>query len=328
MLEMLGLDADALAVYQEMLAEPGFVVADLSDRLALEELRVRTALDHLADLSLLRESRERPGLLRAVSPEVGLEVIVRRQEEDLARRQQDLAASKAAAARAVAAFAHLRPNTNVDGAQRLTGLDAVQAELESLTRGVVREVHAVTTGAAIPAQTLDSGRPLDTAMLARGVAIQVLYQDSVRNDPTTYAYARWLTDLGGQVRTAPLLPPRLLVFDRAVALVPIDPADNAAGALCTREPGIVASLTALFDQAWDAAVPLGADQIGDKITGLTPNERDLLKLLAGGMTDEAAAKRLGVSLRTVRRQMAALMERLGAASRFEAGLKAAQRGWL
>jgi len=46
------------------------------------------------------------------------------------------------------------------------------------------------------------------------------------------------------------------------------------------------------------------------------------------MTDETAARRLGVSLRTVRRQMAALMERLCATSRFEAGLKAAQRGWL
>jgi DNA-binding NarL/FixJ family response regulator len=61
---------------------------------------------------------------------------------------------------------------------------------------------------------------------------------------------------------------------------------------------------------------------------LSPGERELLLPLAKGMTDEAAAKRLGVSLRTVRRQMAALMERLGASSRFEAGLKAAQRGWL
>lgn len=46
------------------------------------------------------------------------------------------------------------------------------------------------------------------------------------------------------------------------------------------------------------------------------------------MTDETAGKRLGLSLRTVRRQMAGLMERLDATSRFEAGLKAAQRGWL
>jgi DNA-binding NarL/FixJ family response regulator len=53
-----------------------------------------------------------------------------------------------------------------------------------------------------------------------------------------------------------------------------------------------------------------------------------LKLPAQGLTDEAAAARLGVSHRTARRMMAELMERLGARSRFEAGLRAAQRGWL
>jgi DNA-binding NarL/FixJ family response regulator len=57
-------------------------------------------------------------------------------------------------------------------------------------------------------------------------------------------------------------------------------------------------------------------------------ECDLLILLAAGSTDETAAKRLGVSGRTVQRVMAELMERLGAASRFEAGLRAKERGWL
>ncbi len=120
----------------------------------------------------------------------------------------------------------------------------------------------------------------------------------------------------------------MLIFDREAALVPIDPADTRAGALCTREPGIVASLVAVFEQAWATAVPLGAATTRDTDSTLTPGERELLTLLARGLTDEAAAKRLGIGLRTVRRQMAALMERLGAASRFEAGLRAAQRGWL
>jgi adenosylmethionine-8-amino-7-oxononanoate aminotransferase len=51
-------------------------------------------------------------------------------------------------------------------------------------------------------------------------------------------------------------------------------------------------------------------------------------LLDTGLTDEAAARQLGVSVRTVRRQMAALMGKLGASSRFQAGHKAAERGWL
>lgn len=47
-----------------------------------------------------------------------------------------------------------------------------------------------------------------------------------------------------------------------------------------------------------------------------------------GLTDEVAARRLGISLRTARRMMARIMERLGAHSRFEAGLRAKERRWL
>jgi DNA-binding NarL/FixJ family response regulator len=54
----------------------------------------------------------------------------------------------------------------------------------------------------------------------------------------------------------------------------------------------------------------------------------LLRLLGSGLTDAAAGQRLGVSSRTVSRLVASIMERLDATSRFEAGIKAAQRGWL
>ncbi|MCM4081122.1 helix-turn-helix domain-containing protein [Paractinoplanes hotanensis] len=52
----------------------------------------------------------------------------------------------------------------------------------------------------------------------------------------------------------------------------------------------------------------------------------MLGLLATGLTDESVAARLGVSERTVRRTMAAVMARLGARSRFQAGLIAARQG--
>lgn len=57
-------------------------------------------------------------------------------------------------------------------------------------------------------------------------------------------------------------------------------------------------------------------------------DRNLLRLLAVGMTDEAVARQLGLSLRTTRRRIAALMSHLSASSRFQAGAEAAKRGWL
>jgi DNA-binding CsgD family transcriptional regulator len=169
---------------------------------------------------------------------------------------------------------------------------------------------------------------LDQDAMSRGIGLRTLYQDSVRNDPKTRAYAQRLTELGGQVRTAPIVPPRMLIFDHMVAIIPIDTANSELGVLCTTEPGFVLSLITVFEQAWNRAIPLGAAITADVETGLVPLDKELLKLLATGITDEAAGRRLGISARTVRRHMTALMKRLDAESRFEAGLKAAQRGWL
>jgi DNA-binding CsgD family transcriptional regulator len=328
MLETLGLESHVEAVYRGMLTDPGVGVVDLGEQLGLDEAVVRDGLDQLVDLGLLRASRETRGGLRPVSLHLGVEVILRRQEEELARRQEQLARSRAAAAAAVAEYASLRPNTEVDGAERVVGLDAIQDRLEVLAARLTSECLAIAPGGAQSSDSRAASRPLDEDALRRGIRMKTVYQDSVRNDPETLAYARWLTEEGGQVRTSPVLPSRLLVFDRTVAVVPIDPSNSRAGALCTRSPGIVASLMSLFEQTWRSAVPLGADRPQSDESGLSGNERELLRLLASGLTDEAAGKRLGVSLRTVRRQMAALMERLNASSRFEAGLKAAQRGWL
>lgn len=53
---------------------------------------------------------------------------------------------------------------------------------------------------------------------------------------------------------------------------------------------------------------------------------DLLRVLSYGLTDDRAAMRLHVSKRTFARRVAALMEDLGARSRFQAGVHAARRG--
>lgn len=69
------------------------------------------------------------------------------------------------------------------------------------------------------------------------------------------------------------------------------------------------------------SVPVDGEDLGRQ-------EREVLKLLAQGLTDEAVALRLGVSLRTTRRISAKLMERLGAKSRFHAGLRVGELGLL
>jgi DNA-binding CsgD family transcriptional regulator/sugar-specific transcriptional regulator TrmB len=327
-LQALGLGAEAELVYRAMLAEPALGVTGLAERLSLTESDVRSGLDELVRLTLIRESRDAPGQMRAVRPEVGLDLIIRRQEEDLARRQQELAASRARVAETVAEFSVLRPTAPSGESQRLTGLDAINAQLELLAKGTTSSCYSVMPGGAQSPASMNASRVLDEDALTRGVEVLTLYQDSARNDAATHAYARWLTKLNGEVRTAPVLPPRMLIFDRVTAVIPIDPANTRLGALCTSEVAIVASLIAVFELAWETAVPLGTDMAVAEAQEVTAVERELLRLLARGLTDEAVGHKLGTSARTVRRQVAALMERLGASSRFETGLKAAQLGWL
>ena len=57
------------------------------------------------------------------------------------------------------------------------------------------------------------------------------------------------------------------------------------------------------------------------------DHRTLIVLLAQGLTDEAIGRRLGISSRTVRRRVAEIVHSLGAKSRFQAGVRAAQAGW-
>ncbi|CAL9532836.1 helix-turn-helix domain-containing protein [Streptomyces sp. enrichment culture] len=59
-----------------------------------------------------------------------------------------------------------------------------------------------------------------------------------------------------------------------------------------------------------------------------PEQRELLRLLAAGLKDEAIARRLGVHVHTARRRISRLLEALEARTRFQAGARATARGWL
>jgi DNA-binding CsgD family transcriptional regulator len=174
---------------------------------------------------------------------------------------------------------------------------------------------------------VEASRPLDLACEERGVRTRDIYLESVRNHPATMAYLRWLSEHNVRVRTVAALPLRMTVFDCKSALIPIDPQDSARGAVLTQSPGMVAALCALFEHTWRIAAPLGEERARDD-SGLTGQEREVLNLLVQGHTDDSVARKLGVSVRTGRRITADLMERLGARSRFQAGARTVERGWL
>jgi DNA-binding NarL/FixJ family response regulator len=70
-----------------------------------------------------------------------------------------------------------------------------------------------------------------------------------------------------------------------------------------------------------------ANDVSTQLPAPTDEERAVASLLVTGMTDEMAARRLGLSRRTFRRRLKALMDKLGARSRFQAGFMLAETGW-
>ncbi|MEU3446230.1 helix-turn-helix domain-containing protein [Streptomyces thermolilacinus] len=70
------------------------------------------------------------------------------------------------------------------------------------------------------------------------------------------------------------------------------------------------------------------DRAGEGGADGCPEQRELLRLLAAGLKDEAIARRLGVHVHTARRRISRLLESLDARTRFQAGARATARGWL
>ncbi|WP_329136456.1 LuxR C-terminal-related transcriptional regulator [Streptomyces sp. NBC_01476] len=321
-----GLDTLSESVYRMLLIHAEDGPPQIAERLARPEADILVALERLADLALVRPPGA-AGRWRAVNPEVGLAALLARQEAEAARRQSELERNRGAMAGLIAEYALVRQQSPASGVEMISSLYDVRDRLEQLAAEAVVEVLSFAPGGPQPAAVMEASRQLDQQSLERGVRMRTVYLDSVRNDPATVQYAQWLNELGGTVRTVPALPLRMIIADGSIAVVPLDPDDPSKGAVLLRSPGVVAALCALFEQLWERAKPLGEASSRDT-HGLTDQERQLLRLLADGLTDERAAQRLGVSLRTVRRMMSTLMARMDSRSRFQAGIKVSALGWL
>jgi DNA-binding CsgD family transcriptional regulator len=67
---------------------------------------------------------------------------------------------------------------------------------------------------------------------------------------------------------------------------------------------------------------------GDSAPALTPRERDVVRLVADGRTNDEVGATLGVTAKTVEAHLGRIFERTGVQSRTELATKAIREGWL
>jgi hypothetical protein len=161
--------------------------------------------------------------------------------------------------------------------------------------------------------------------LARGVRYRAIYERALLERPDELAGIVEAVGWGEQARTLPLLPVRLAVADRALAICPLVPAAEWAVAEPTaavvRSGELLGALVALFESYWERATPLGGE-------GADEPDKLLLSLVVAGMPDKSIATHLGVSKRTVQRRLDRMMAVAGVDSRAGLAFQAAKLGWL
>ncbi|MEU9890239.1 LuxR C-terminal-related transcriptional regulator [Sphaerisporangium sp. NPDC051011] len=327
MFEALGLNSLTESVYLAMLRFPDAGVSDLTRTLAVDEDQVRAALDDLARMALLRTPASGTETPRPVNPKVGLSALLARKEAEVARRRQEIEETRVAFTALLAQQSDTRSRMSEDGVERVEGIDEIRERLRELAATCEWEACSFIPGGAQSEASLTASRELDADAIERGVRLRTIYLDSVRNDQPTFEYAQWLAGLGSEVRTVPTLPLRMLIVDRKLALVPVDTENSAALAVEVSNRGVLTGLVALFNSVWKTSVPLGVTRRRDD-EGLSPQEKQVLRLLGEGHTDEMIARRMGVSVRTARRVASTLLTRLNAQSRFQAGARAVAKGWI
>lgn len=128
------------------------------------------------------------------------------------------------------------------------------------------------------------------------------------------------------IRVARVPPLQALLVDGTTALVVAESATGVRASVI-REPKVVFTLGSLYESVWRNAVPAGERIVfGDRDRAALAQQ--ILGALRAGVTDEVAARELTVSVRTYRRHVAEIMAMLGAQSRFQAGVRAAELGLL
>ncbi|WP_282695417.1 helix-turn-helix transcriptional regulator [Streptomyces sp. CC208A] len=330
MLERLELDEVTASVYRCKLANPQDGVQELAQRLGLSADEVRRSLALLSEMALLRGGDTDPEHGRPIDPRLALQLLHARQQAELAAQQQRMEATRAAVVELMAEIADSSPHdSGKSGVRYLEGIDAIRDQIELLSAGTRSEVLCLAPDSSMSEASIEAARPLNLRNVEQGIVMRTIYLDSIRHDNRAWEYANWLEGVGAHVRTRPVLPNRLTIVDRHSALVAVDARNTAAAAALVTSPGLTSLLVTLFEHMWETATPLGPTaSAACEPDALTRQQLAVLRLMAEGRTDESIAHSLGVSTRTVGRVITGLLTRLGAKSRFQAGMRAVQSGYL
>lgn len=326
MLQTLGVPELVELVYRALLRD-----ATLSGETLAEEIgsTPEDAEDAMAQLVTLGMAEREPatGQVSPLPPDHVVATLVAREEEAIAQRKKALASSQQNIGDLVDAFVDNR--RVMGGHDLLEEIDlarVVRSRLFQLAADAKVQSCTMVPGDAFGPQATESARRLDLDLLARGVAVRHIVTELSLAAPHWRVYLDDLVQAGGEVRVHPAPPMLLVLIDESVS-IPREGKGGGAYILHGRE--LTATARNLFEEIWNQSPRYVPDAPGQPDPQVTEARvRQVVVLLGQGHKDDAIARRMGVSVRTVRRLVSAAIDALQAQSRFQAGVNAAQMGWI
>jgi DNA-binding CsgD family transcriptional regulator len=324
MLSEFGVPSDAEALWRLLVAGPTADNADLARRLKSSEADVAAAAAVLVDAQLVRLGDTPSGLV-AIDPSLAVEAHILKAERQLAERSEALAMVRAQIPDVAVDYARGRADSgHHPGFEVIVPLADIRRQIYLAAENEREEVRSMT-GSATAASMVHS-RDADLRSLARGVRARDLIGARLLDDPEINAAYEERTRYGLQLRTMAEPPFQVLIFDRDLAVLRVDPQDTTLGAIFVRVPSLIEALIYTFDHLWSEATAMFVAAIDH---GVPAGRRArILELLSAGSTDERIARGLGLGVRTVRREVADLKSSLGVRSRAEISTAAVRKGWL
>ncbi|WP_262380067.1 helix-turn-helix transcriptional regulator [Nonomuraea sp. PA05] len=324
LLEGLGVTVAEETAYRALLRHGPATLSELAAETGSSAAAIRRMLPRLEDLGLISRVAGRPLRLVSTPPNIAIDILV-------ARRQEELTHSRAAAALLATEVADRGGPHPEEVLEVVTGRDAVARRYLQLERNATREMLVLVH----PPYAVDISDDRENrrraarqgALVTRGI-----YSPLAFEQPGMLAHTRRAIADGEHARLGPV-PVKLAIADARTAILPLVSDEDRAvesaveSALVVHPSALLDALVGLFETLWRAAVPLRLTPDGLEQERHGPDE-EVLALLAAGMKDDAIARQLGLSPRTVQRRVQVLCEQLGARTRFHAGFLAAHNDLL
>ncbi|OLF12870.1 hypothetical protein BLA60_06290 [Actinophytocola xinjiangensis] len=328
MLDLLDLTPHDQAVYETLIDGPAMTHAELAATVTAN-VEVPSVMASLEARGLVSRIPGTPARFAAVAPEIALEAL-------FLERERRLKQARGYVRQLSARFQRSDTRDPAELVEIVSGRLAIRQRSEQL-QGSARDQFRGVDKPPYTVDTVDATVVEDTVearMLRTGIRYRVIYDTAGLE-----SFHQLRPDLeagmalGEEARVLTNTPTKLIIIDDRIAMIPLEPASASLVSMIVVHPsGLLDALCSLFEDLWRRALPLALPQARTG-TGASPDEPTdeelrLLNLLATGITDDAIAKHLGVSHRTVQRRLRALLDRLDAETRFQAGLQANRRGWL